>query len=54
MGMMPMGGAGVGGGGDKEMPRNVEWFPDEALVTDEPEVSEAVAGQRRRPRPTET
>jgi hypothetical protein len=24
------------------------------LVTDEPEVSEAVAGQRRRPRPTET
>jgi hypothetical protein len=54
MGMMPMGGAGVGGGGDKELPRNTEWFPDEALVTDEPEVSEAVAGQRRRPRPTET
>ncbi|MCV6989747.1 PPE domain-containing protein [Mycobacterium timonense] len=52
MGMMPMGRAG--GDSDKELTRNPEWFPDEPLVKDEPEVSEAVAGQRRRPRPTET
>ena len=53
MGMMPMAGRG-GGDGDKELPRNTEWFPDEPLVTDEPVVAEAVAGQRRRPRPQET
>lgn len=54
MGMMPMAGRGGGSEGGKEMPRNPDWFPDEALVKDEPEVSEAVAGQRRRPRPTQT
>jgi len=54
MGMMPMAGAGAGAGGDKELPRNQDWFPDEELVKDEAEVSEPVAGQRRRPRPTET
>ena len=54
MGMMPMAGRGVGGDGNKELPRNTDWFPDEALVKDEAEVSEAVAGQRRRPRPTQT
>lgn len=53
MGMMPMAGRGAGDG-NKDMPRNTDWFPDEALVKDEPEVSEAVAGQRRRPRPTQT
>jgi hypothetical protein len=53
MGMMPMAGRG-GGDGDKELPRDTEWFPDEALVKDEPVVAEAVAGQRRRPRPQET
>lgn len=53
MGMMPMGQRG-GADGDKELPRNTDWFPDEALVKDEAEVSEAVAGQRRRPRPQET
>lgn len=53
MGMMPMAGRGAGEAG-KEMPRNPDWFPDEPLVKDEPEVSEAVAGQRRRPRPTQT
>lgn len=52
MGMMPMG--RHGGESDKELPRNPEWFPDEPLVKDEPEVSDAVAGQHRRPRPTET
>ena len=53
MGMMPMAGRGAGDG-NKELARNPDWFPDEALVKDEPEVSEAVAGQRRRPRPTQT
>ena len=53
MGMMPMAGRG-GSDGGKEMPRNTDWFPDEALIKDEPEVSEAVAGQRRRPRPMQT
>jgi PPE-repeat protein len=53
MGMMPMG-RGMGGEGAKALPRNAEWFPDEALVKDEAEVSEPVAGQRRRARPTET
>ena len=54
MGMMPMAGRGAGGEGDKEIQRNTEWFPDEPLVKDEAAVVEAVAGQRRRPRPQET
>jgi hypothetical protein len=53
MGMMPMN-RGHGGDSGKELPRNAEWFPDEQLVKDEAEVSEPVAGQRRRARPTET
>ena len=55
-GMMPMGMMphNRGGEGDKEAARNKDWFPDEPLVADEPEVSEPVAGQRRRVRPTET
>lgn len=55
-GMMPMGMMphGRGGEGGKEVPRNKDWFPDEPLVTDDPEVSEPIAGQRRRARPTET
>lgn len=53
MGMMPMN-RGHGGESGKELPRNAEWFPDEQLVKDEAEISEPVAGQRRRARPTET
>ena len=55
-GMMPMGMMphNRGGEGDKEAARNKDWFPDEPLIADEPEVSEPVAGQRRRVRPTET
>lgn len=55
-GMMPMGmmpprnGSGEG----TELDRNEEWFPDEALVKDEAETTEPIAGQRKRSRPTET
>jgi hypothetical protein len=51
MGMMPHGGKGSGG---KELDRNPEWSPDEPLVKDAPEVTEPIAGQRKRVRPTET
>lgn len=51
MGMMPHGRKGSAG---KELDRNPEWSPDEPLVKDEPEVSEPIAGQRKRARPTET
>lgn len=55
-GMMPMGmmPPGSRGGEGKEMDRNEEWFPDEALVKDEAETTEPIAGQRKRTRPTET
>ncbi len=51
MGMMPHGNKGADG---KEIDRNPEWFPDEPLVKDNVEVSEPIAGQRKRSRPTET
>lgn len=51
MGMMPHGGKGNGG---KELDRNPEWSPDEPLVKDAAEVSEPIAGHRKRVRPTET
>lgn len=51
MGMMPHGGKGSGG---KELDRNPEWSPDEPLVKDAPDVSEPIAGHRKRVRPTET
>lgn len=55
-GMMPMGmmPRGSSGGEGKEIDRNEEWFPDEALVKDEAETTEPIAGQRKRVRPTET
>jgi hypothetical protein len=51
MGMMPHGNRG---GEGKELERNPDWFPDESLVKDDVEVSEPIAGQRKRVRPTET
>ena len=51
MGMMPHGNKGADG---KEIDRNPEWFPDEPLVKDSVEVSEPIAGQRKRSRPAET
>ncbi|QSN49730.1 PPE domain-containing protein [Mycobacteroides abscessus] len=51
MGMMPPGSRNAE---DKEIDRNTDWFPDEQLVKDDVEVSEPIAGQRKRARPTET
>lgn len=51
MGMMPH---GAKSGEGQELDRNTDWFPDEPLVKDDVEVSQPIAGQRKRDRPSET